>query len=134
MDGATPIVKRFFEGVERASNTFDRYLLAAQYNDPVMAADPDGHIRVASRDDLIAGTAQRHETFRSIGFNFVRFLSLSETQLDNGYRLVKARWQMQLERSPGKPIDIISNTTYVLSMHHDAPKVVLFLKDTIDTA
>src|SRR5258708_6782471 len=59
MNQVSDVVKKFFEDFERASNTFEGDLLALQFSDPFMAADPDGGIRVVKKDDFIAGTSKR---------------------------------------------------------------------------
>jgi|SRR5579859_6509691 len=69
MNQVSDVVKKIFEDFERASNTFEGDLLALQFSDPFMAADPDGRIQVAKKDDFIAGISKRQAFFQSIGFH-----------------------------------------------------------------
>ncbi len=74
MNQASDVVKKFFEDFERGSNTFERDLLALQFSDPFMAADPDGGIQVVKKDNFLAGIAKRQAFFQSIGFQFGKIL------------------------------------------------------------
>ena len=74
MSQVSDVVKTFFEDFERASNTFERDLLAFQFSDPFMAADPNGGIQVVKREDFLAGIAKRHAFFHAIGFQFVKIV------------------------------------------------------------
>ena len=80
MKEGSPVVKKFFEDLERGSNTFESDLLALQLSDSFMAADPDGGIQVVKKDDFIAGISKRQEFFQSIGFQFVKIVSLDESK------------------------------------------------------
>jgi hypothetical protein len=72
MNQVSDVVKAFFADFERASNTFECDLLASEFSDPFMAADPHGSIQVVKKDDLLAGIAKRQAFFHSIGFQFVK--------------------------------------------------------------
>jgi hypothetical protein len=72
MKQVSDVVKTFFEEFERGSNTFERDLLTLLFIDPFMAADPDGGIQVVKKDDFLAGIANRHAFFQSLGFLFIR--------------------------------------------------------------
>ena len=127
MKEVSPIVKKFFEDFERGSNTFESELLASQLSDPFMAADPDGDIQVVKKEDFLAGIAKRQTFFQSIGFQFVKIVSLDESRLDDHYVMVKVQWQMRFEKNPGKPIDTQSSSTYILFIKDDSPKIVFYL-------
>jgi hypothetical protein len=109
MKEVSPVVTTFIEDFERGSNTFERDLLAIQFSDPFMAADPNGSIQVVKMDDFIAGISKRQAFFQSIGFQFVKIVSLDETRLDDHYVMAKVQAQMRCEKNPGKPIDITSS-------------------------
>jgi hypothetical protein len=127
MKEVSPIVKKFFEDFERGSNTFESDLLASQFSDSFMAADPNGGIQVVRKDDFLAGIAKRQAFFHSIGFQFVKIVSLDESRLDDHYVMAKVQWQMRFEKNPGKPIDIQSSSTYILFIKEDSPKIVFYL-------
>jgi len=127
MTQISAIVKKFFEDFEQASNTFEGNLLASQFSDPFMAADPDGHIQVARKDEFIAGTAKRQAFFQSLGFQFVKVVPLAETRLDEHYLMVKAQAHMQFAKTPEQSIDITSISTYVLFMKGEFLQIVFSL-------
>ena len=117
----------------RASNTFERDLLATQFSDPFMAADPQGGIQVVKRDNFLTGIAKRQAFFHSIGFQFVKIVPLEETRLDTHYVIVKAHTSMRFEKTPAQPINMGNDSTYILFIKDDAPKIVFNLthKDLI---
>jgi hypothetical protein len=121
------VVKKFFEDFERGSNTFESDLLAFQFSDPFMAADPNGSIQVVKTDDFIAGISKRQAFFQSIGFQFVKIVSLDETRLDGHYVMAKVQVHMRFEKNQGKPVDITSYSTYILFIKDDSPRVVFYL-------
>jgi hypothetical protein len=120
-------IRTFFEDFERASNTFERDLLATQFSDPFMAADPQGGIQVVKKDDFLAGIAKRQAFFHSIGFQFVKIVPLEETRLDAHYVMVKAHTSMRFEKTAAQPSDIGNDSTYILFIKDDAPKIVFNL-------
>ena len=127
MNQVSDVVKKFFEDFERASNTFEGDLLALQFSDPFMAADPDGGIRVVKKDDFIAGTSKRQAFFQSLGFQFVKIVVLDETRLNDHYVMAKAHVHMRFEKHLGNPVDIKNDSTYILFIKDDSPKVVFNL-------
>lgn len=127
MEQISDVIRTFFEDFERASNTFEPDLLASQFSDPFMAADPNGNIQVVKKDDFIAGIAKRQAFFYSIGFQFVKIVPLDETRLDTHYVMVKAHAQMRFEKTPGQPIDLNSDSVYILFIKGDEQKIVFQL-------
>ena len=127
MNQVSDIINTFFEDFERASNIFEPDLLASQFSDPFMAADPHGGIQVVKKDDFLAGIAKRQAFFHSIGFQFVKIVPFEETRLDQHYVMVKAHGSMRFEKTPGQPIDVNSDSVYILFIQDDAPKVVFQL-------
>lgn len=120
-------IKTFFEGFERASNTFDQDLLASQFSDPFMAADPHGKVQVVKREDFFTGIAKRQAFFHSIGFQYVNIVPLEETRLDSHYVMVKAYTSMRFEKFPGQPVDIGNDTVYILFIRDGLPEIVFNL-------
>jgi len=120
------VVKRFFEDFERGSNTFERDLLALQFSDPFMAADPDGGIQVVKKEDFLAGISKRQAFFQSIGFQFVKIVLLDQTRLDDHYVLAKVQAHMRFEKNPGQPIDLKDSSTYILFIKDDSPRIVFY--------
>ena len=127
MSQISDVVKSFFEDFERGSNTFERDLLASQFSDPFMAADPHGGIQVVKRDDFLAGIAKRQAFFQTIGFQFVTILPFDETRLDDHYVMVKAHAHMRFEKKPGQLVDTENDSTYILFIKDDLPRVVFNL-------
>jgi len=126
MNQVSAVVTRFFEAFERQSNTFERGL-AFQFNDPFMAAGPDGGIQIVKRTDFLAGISQRQTFFHSLGFQFVKLVVLDETRLDDHYHMAKVQVQMRFEKNPGHPIDLQDEATYVLFIKDEIPKIVFYL-------
>ena len=127
MNQLSVVVKQLFDDFERGSNTFESDLLALQFSDPFMTADPYGVIQVVKKDDFIAGISKRQEIFQSIGFQFVKILSLDETPLDDHYVMVKALVHMRFEKIPGQPVDLKDHSTYILFVGDISPKIVFYL-------
>ena len=127
MSQISAVVKTFFEDFERASNRFERDLLAFQLSDPFMAADPNGGIQVVKREDFLAGIAKRQAFFHALGFQFVKIVPFEETRLDTQYVMVKTHGSMRFEKAPGQPIDLDNDTLYILFIKDDSPKIVFYL-------
>src|SRR5215469_12208097 len=124
MKQVSHIIRTFFEEFERASNTLEQDLLASQFSDPFMTADPHGGIQVVKKDDFLAGISKRQAFFLSIGFQFVKIAPLKEMRLDDHYVMVKAHVQMRFEKNQGRPIDLIDDSTYILFVKDDSPRIV----------
>lgn len=127
MKQVSDLVRTFFEDFERASNTFEQDLLASQFSDPFMAADPHGGIQVAKKDDFLAGIAKRQAFFHSIGFQFVKIVPLEETWLDTHYVMVKAHTSMRFEKTSTQSIDLHNDSTYILFIKDNSPQIVFNL-------
>lgn len=127
MNQVSDIIKTFFEDFERASNTFESDLLASQFSDPFMSADPHGDIQVVKKDNFLTGIAKRQAFFHSIGFQFVKIVPFEETRLDQHYVMVKVHAQMRFEKTPGQPIDLNNDAVYILFIKDDSPKTVFNL-------
>jgi len=121
------VIKKFFEDFERGSNTFEKDLLASQFSDAFMAADPDGGIQVVKKEDFIAEIAKRQAFFQSVGFQFVKMVPQDETRLGDHYVMAKVHVHMRFEKDPGQPIDLKDSSTYILFIKDDSPQVVFYL-------
>ena len=117
-------IKKFFEEVEQASNTLDLNLIDSQFADQFIFADPNG-TRVVEKQKFLAFLPQRQEFFKSIGHQSTKVLSLDETQLDDQYTMVKAHFLMQFQKSRGHITEANVDSTYILLMKGDAPKIVM---------
>jgi hypothetical protein len=120
-------IKTFFENFERASNSFEQDLLASQFSDPFMAADPHGNIQAVKKDDFLAGIAKRQAFFHSIGFQYVKIVPFEETPLSNHYVMVKASGSMRFEKIPGHPVDIANDAVYILFIRDSSPEIAFYL-------
>jgi hypothetical protein len=120
-------IKMFFEGVQQASNTLDLDLIDAQYADQFIFADPNG-TRVVEKQKFLAFLPQRREFFKSLGNQSTKVLSLDETQLDDQYTMVKAHFLMQFQKTPGQTAEANVDSTYILFMKGDLPKIVMHIE------
>ena len=117
-------IKLFFEGVEKAGNTLDLDLIDAQFADQFIFADPNG-TRVVEKQKFLAFLPQQQEFFKSIGHQSTKVLSLEETPIDDQYTMVKAHFRMQFQKVPGDITEAKIDSTYILFMKGDAPKIVM---------
>ena len=120
-------IKIFFEGVERASNSLDLDLIDAQYADQFIFADPNG-TRVVEKQKFLPALPKRREFFKSLGHQSTRVLSLEETPIDNQYTMVKAHFLMQFQKTPGQVAEAKVDSTYILFMKGDLPKIVMHIE------
>ena len=120
-------IKEFFEGVETASNTLDLNLIDAQFSDQFIFADPNG-TRVVEKQKFLPFLPKRREFFKSIGHQSTKVLSLEETPIDDQYTMVKAHFLMQFQKSTGESKEINLDSTYILFMKGDAPKIVMHIE------
>jgi len=58
---------------------------------------------------------------------FVKITLLDVTRLEKRYIMVKSRSQMRFEKTSGEPVDLESNSTYILFVAEDSLKIVFFL-------
>jgi len=121
------LMKMFFEGVEKASNTLDLNLIDSQYADQFIFADPNG-TRVVEKQKFLPFLPKRQEFFKSIGHQSTKILSLEETPIDEQYRMVKAHFVMQFQKAAGQPLEVKLDSTYILFMKADSPKIVMHIE------
>ena len=117
-------IKRFFEGVEQASNTLDLELIDSQYADQFIFADPNG-TRVVEKQKFLPFLPKRQEFFKSLGHQSTNVLSLEETSIDDRYTMVKAHFLMQFQKPIEQIVEAKIDSTYILFMKDDAPKIVM---------
>ena len=120
-------IKKFFEGVEQASNTLDLDLIDEQYADQFIFADPNG-TRVVEKQKFLAALPKRQEFFKSLGHQSTKVLSLEETLIDDQYTMVRAYFLMQFQKTPDQIVGANVDSTYILFMKGDRPKIVMHIE------
>jgi hypothetical protein len=120
-------IKVFFEGVEQASNTLDLNLIDAQYADHFIFADPHG-TRVIEKGKFIPALPKRREFLTSIGHQSTKVLSLEETPIDDHYIMVKAHFLMHFKKTSGQITEANVDSTYILFMKGELPKIVMHIE------
>lgn len=120
-------IQKFLEGVELASNTLDLNLIDAQFADQFIFADPYG-TRVVEKQKFLAFLPQRQEFFKSIGHQSTKVLSYEEVPIDDHYTMVKARFLMKFHPASKDAVEINLNSTYILFMKGDTPKIVMHIE------
>ena len=126
MTQASDIVRNFFEGFEKASNTLDLELLGAQYSDSFMFASPQG-AQPVKKDDFLKVLPKRKGFFKTIGLISSTITALEETHLDENYIMVKAYWNMRFEKNPEQAITDESSATYFLFQQENRLQIVFQL-------
>ena len=120
-------IKKFFEGVERASNALDLSLIDTQYADQFIFADPDG-TRVIDKGRFLPALPRRREFFKSIGHRSTKVLSLEETPIDDQYTMIRAHFLMKFKKASGQIAEANVASTYILFMKGESPKVVMHME------
>ena len=120
-------IKKFFEGVEQASNTLDLDLIDTQFADQFIFADPNG-TRVVEKEKFLPFLPKRKEFFKSLGHQSTKVLSLEETPIDDQYTMVKAHFLMQFQKTAEKTVEAGLDSTYILFMKGDTPKIVMHIE------
>ncbi len=120
-------IKVFFEGVEKASNTLDLELIDSQFADQFIFADPNG-TRIVDKQKFLPFLPKRQEFFKSIGHQSTKVLSLEETPIDDQYKMVKAHFLMQFQKTTGEVKEISLDSTYILFMKGNTPKIVMHIE------
>ena len=120
-------IKEFFEGVEQASNTLDLSLIDSQFADQFIFADPNG-TRVIEKQKFLPFLPKRQEFFKSIGHQSTKVSSLEETPIDSQYTMVRAHFLMQFQKTTGEVKEINLDSTYILFMKGETPKIVMHIE------
>jgi hypothetical protein len=123
MNVASPAVQEFFEQYARSRSAMEIDRLVAQYADTCMFAGPDG-ARVPERQAILAGFPKALELLRAVGHTSTRLASLDETRVDEHYAMVRAQFVWRFEKATALPIDVIVDSTFILYMKDDVPKIV----------
>jgi ketosteroid isomerase-like protein len=84
----TPSAHAFFEQYARARSTRDVDLIASQYADPFMLADPNG-ARVVQKASLLAVFPNGLQLLRIHGHTSTNLRSLSEDRLSSSKRVAQ---------------------------------------------
>ena len=120
-------IKVFFEGVEQASKTLDLSLIDSQFADQFIFADPSG-TRVIEKQKFLPALPKRREFFKSLGHQSTKVLALEETPIDPQYTMVKAHFLMQFLKASGQTVEANVDSTYILFMKGDTPKIVMHIE------
>jgi len=123
MNTASQVVTEFFEQYELSRNTLDLGLIASQYPDSFMWADPNG-ARVVERQVVLASLPRGQEFLKALGHKFTKVLSINETGLDDHYVLVRVQFLWRFEKAPAQPIDVKLDSTFILYINNGSPKIV----------
>jgi len=120
-------IRKFFESVEQASTTLDLNLISSQFADQFIFADPNG-TRVIEKQKFLPALPKRRDFFKSIGHLSTKVLSLEETQIDDQYTMVKAHFLMQFQKPSGESTEARVDSTYILFMNGETPKIVMHIE------
>jgi hypothetical protein len=120
-------IKVFFEGIEQASNTLDLGLIDSQYADQFIFADPNG-TRMVEKEKFLLFLPKRQEFFKSLGHQSTKVLSLEKTPIDDQYTMVKAHFLMQFQKTSEQMAEAKVDSTYILFMKGDSPKIVMHIE------
>jgi len=108
-----PSVRAFFEQYARARRTRDIDLIASQYADPFMLADPNGS-RPVEKASLLAVFPNGLQLLKTHGHTSTNLRSLDETVMDDHYRFVRAQFVWCFEK-PGRPaIKVVDDATFMV--------------------
>lgn len=113
MSDEVPSVRAFFEQYARARRTRDIDLIASQYADPFMLADPNGS-RPVEKASLLAVFPNGLQLLKTHGHTSTNLRSLDETVMDDHYRFVRAQFVWCFEK-PGRPaIKVVDDATFMV--------------------
>jgi hypothetical protein len=121
------LVKEFVEQYVRTGNTLDLDAIASEYADLFMFAGPNG-TRIIEKQKLLAALPGRQEFFKALGHQSTKVLSLDETLLDAHYAMVRVQFLMRFEKASAQPVDAKLDSTFILYLQDDAPKIVFHIE------
>jgi hypothetical protein len=127
MSTASGRVRAFFERYERGSNALDLDVIAGEYADAFMFADPGG-ARVVGKQQLLAALPKRQELFKARGHKSTKIVSLDETALDDRHVMVRVHFSMLFESRAAGPVDVALHSTFILRFDGDAARIILQLE------
>src|SRR5262245_7226859 len=108
-----PRLRTFFEQYARGRTTRDVELIASQYLDPFMLADPNG-ARAVTKAAVLAVFPTGLERLKVKGHTSTELRSLESTELDEYYRLVRVQLVWCFERSEDARIEVPVYATFIL--------------------
>ena len=127
MNTVSKVVRVFFEELEKGNNLLDLDVIATQYEDMFMFANPDG-TRAIEKQKFLAVLPKRREFFQSLGHQSTKIISLEETQLDEHYVMVRVHFLMHFELEPKKPKEIEVGSIYILYIKDGSPRIVMHIE------
>ncbi|MBT2750089.1 MULTISPECIES: hypothetical protein [unclassified Lysobacter] len=116
----------FFAKYEEGANSFDPDLLASQYTDCFMSADPKSTFCIRNDTKLREAAIEREKLFHNLGFKFAKIIGKDVTRLDDNYTMVKVHWHLRFDNPSAKQSDFKFFNTYFLSTT-GALKVVFYI-------
>ena len=126
MSTAAQRIKAFFERWERITDASDPELIASQYTDPFLFADPSG-TRVVERQKFVAALPRRREFFKNLGHKHTRIERFHETALDDHYVLVRVGFLMVFETAAAQRVEQRVESTFILHLAGE-PKILMHIE------
>ena len=123
MNATTPGIREFFDQYARSRSALDIDVIASQYPDSFMWADPNG-ARVVEKQAVLATVPRGQEFLKALGHKFTKVLSLDESGLDDHYVLVRVQFLWRFEKASAQPIDVKLDSTFILYINDGSPKIV----------
>ncbi|HLO15445.1 MAG TPA: hypothetical protein VK206_11480 [Anaerolineales bacterium] len=80
------------------------------------------------KQKFLTALPKQQEFFKFLGHQSTKILSLDETRLDDQYTMVKAHFLMQFQKTVGRLIEANVDSTYILFIKGDLPKIVMHIE------
>ncbi len=111
----------FFDRSERANTEFEvqKFLFFTPTSSCLAIHRP-----VRKEEDFVRVLPKRKEIIRSVGLVSCKINSLEASKLDSKCVLVKAVWQMRIQRGTREAVDRQNSMTYILSAVGDSFQIV----------
>jgi hypothetical protein len=126
MEPTSGIVTKLFDDYERGIGTPDPELSSDIYENSFVFAVPQG-VQVVRKEDLLRALPRRQAYFQSVSLVTSKVRSLEEARLDDHYLMVKAHWDLQFEKGPGRSLVVETSATSILHRRGDRPGIVFQL-------
>jgi hypothetical protein len=127
MNEVSERMNEFFQEFGRANNSFDPKLLAPLFADTIVGADPNGGVMALTKEEFLAGTAERRAYLDTLGFQSVTVVPIEEIALAGRYTMVRTHGVMRLQKDTGEPVELIHDSIYVIYAAEGSPRIVFTL-------
>ncbi len=117
-------IKRFFSEYESSFSELDLEKQAGMFADTFISAGPKGAI-AESKDQFLEMAEKAVEFYGTVGQEYVKILSLSETPISNEYSMVKVHWGAKFQKTGDKLIEF--DVSYLLQKIGEELKIILFI-------